>query len=129
MSEGNHSVVRTNRRSGRLGLPLLFGGVAVALLAGGALFQFWRSETTIAGVESEESPREEPGTARVQRRAGDLKHVARVNGQLVSWDMVAQECMARYATEVLDSMIDRLIVQQACDEQKSKSRRPRSMLR
>jgi foldase protein PrsA len=31
--------------------------------------------------------------------------------------MVAHECMSRYATEVLDSMIDRMIVQQACEEQ------------
>ncbi|MEX2285920.1 MAG: peptidylprolyl isomerase [Planctomycetaceae bacterium] len=117
MSEGNHSAVRTIHRSGKLGLSLLFGGVAVALLAGGALFQFWRSEPTSAGVESDEAPPQQAGTARVQKRPGNPKDVARVNGQLISWDMVAQECMSRYATEVLDSMIDRMVVQQACEEQ------------
>ncbi len=117
MSERNHSAVHTTHRSGKTGLPLLLAGVAVAVLVAGVLFQVARSRPTVAEVEPEGSQREPAGTARIQKRAGELKHVASVNGQIISWDMVAQECMSRYATEVLESMIDRTIVQQACEEQ------------
>jgi hypothetical protein len=48
MSEGNHSAVETTIKSRRSRLPLIFGGIAVSALIAGVLFQFLRSEPTVA---------------------------------------------------------------------------------
>ena len=45
---------------------------------------------------------------------GNQTYLARVNGELVTWNEVAEEAMARHGSEVLDSVISRKIVQQAC---------------
>ena len=41
--------------------------------------------------------------------------MANVNGQTISRETVAYECLNRYGTDVLESIIDRMIVQQACE--------------
>jgi foldase protein PrsA len=116
MSEGNHSAVETSTKSRRSKLPLIIGGIAVSALIGGVLFQFMKSEPTAAQVESETSA-EGAGSVHIQKRPGELKTLANVNGQLVTRDMVALECLNRYGADVLESIIDRLIVQQACEAQ------------
>jgi len=49
--------------------------------------------------------------------AGDqMPAVARVNGQEISWKALAEEVIARSGSEVLETMISRLLVEQACRE-------------
>ena len=42
--------------------------------------------------------------------------LARVNGQPIRYEQVADECVARYGREVLDNLIHRKLIEQACAE-------------
>ena len=42
--------------------------------------------------------------------------VARVNGDLISFQEVADECVARYGAEVLDNLVNRKLIAQACEK-------------
>lgn len=116
MSEGNHSAVETLSKGRGSKLPMIIGGIAVAALIAGVAFQFLKGEPTVAEVES--GRQEAEGTATIQgsRRPSDMKTLATVNNQQVTREMVAAECLNRYGAEVLESIIDRLIVQQACEQ-------------
>lgn len=118
MSEGTHSRSTTSRSGLRRKLLLIAAGTATAILAGGVLFQVFRAEAGSAGEERSAS-REPAGPSRGQRGAASGNHpryLARVNGELIPWETVAKECMARYGQEVLDSVIHRTLIQQACRE-------------
>ena len=42
--------------------------------------------------------------------------VARVNNEFITWKALAEECIARKGPEVLDTMISKLLVMQACQQ-------------
>ena len=79
-------------------------GVGILALTAGVLFQVFSGEGAIADEET-------GGDVRKSMRP---QYVARVNQEHVTWDEVAEECVQRYGREVLDSLINRKIVQQAC---------------
>lgn len=119
MSEGTHSTSTVSRSGLRRKLLLMAAGTATAILAGGVLFQVFRAEAGSAGEEQRDSGRS-AATAQDGQRAASGNHpryLARVNGELIPWETVAEECMARYGEEVLDSVIHRTLIQQACQEQ------------
>jgi Zn-dependent protease with chaperone function/parvulin-like peptidyl-prolyl isomerase len=60
---------------------------------------------------AQDSPNQ-PG--RQQRAAGTV--VARVNGEEISYKVLADELIARKGTEVLDALISRMLIEQACRE-------------
>jgi len=94
-------------------LTLVLAGTCVAALAAGVLFQVLRAEPAQSSVDGPGD--QAAGTARVAKAPlNSPRYLARVNGQLVSWEEVAVECMARYGGEVLDSVINRTIIRQAC---------------
>jgi len=116
MSEGTHlnktAAVKTTTGSKRK-LALVLAGTGVAAIAAGVLFQVLRAEPAQSSVDG--PPEQAAGTARVSKPPlRTAKYLARVNGSLVSWDEVAVECMARYGSEVLDNVINRTIIRQAC---------------
>lgn len=88
-----------NRRS-----STLIKGTIVAVLVAGIGWQFFRPDSVSAEPQ-------EPGTATV---ASTNQVLARVNGQNITYDVVAQECMDRYGREVLENVINRVLIQQAC---------------
>jgi foldase protein PrsA len=45
------------------------------------------------------------------------KPMARVGREEIAYEMVADECVTRYGREVLDDLINRVIIQQACEQQ------------
>ncbi|GAB4143374.1 MAG: hypothetical protein Tsb009_14440 [Planctomycetaceae bacterium] len=121
MSEGTHSsrpettdVVQalsaatqprtaTNRKRT---LTYLVAGSAVIALVAAVLFQVFRAEPGEAGTENtpqQQSNRIAMGTT-----------LARVDGQPITWREVADECMARYGRDILENIINRTIIQQAC---------------
>ena len=123
MSEGTHSTSATSpadagnrgtgRKSGRK-VAILAGSAVVAVLAAVALMQVLR--TAPEGAAAENPARAgQAGTARVS--GGSQQAVARVNGELISRDSVADECLARHGREVLENLINRLLIQQACEKQ------------
>ncbi len=99
-------IAPTATRPGRFGL--LFGGTLMILLAGGVGMQVWRARSGQAA--------EQPGRANVTAESPDATRpsYARVNGEAITWDALARECVERHGREVLENMINRVIIQQEC---------------
>ena len=123
MSEGTHSA-STTPQPGKTAAPrtprskpkfaVLAGTAVVAVLAAVALMQVLR--TADDGVAAENpAGAETAGSVRLNNQ--NQQAVARVNGELITRDSVADECLARHGREVLDNLINRLIIQQACQKQ------------
>src|SRR5262249_38427382 len=93
---------------------LVIAGTAVLLLAAGVMLQIARP--TSAYPEDGSAARGQAG----KPAAGDpegrkTRWVAKVGKQLISEEELAGECMARMGKETLDELINRKIIQQACD--------------
>lgn len=108
MGEGTHTATATAKSVSKQKLMLILGGTGVAILGATLLFQVLREGPSNEGMAAEDGS---AGTARV---GGEERYLGRVNGQLITWDEVAQECMDRYGREVLENVINRTIIQQAC---------------
>jgi foldase protein PrsA len=117
MSERTHSSSDPLPNSSKQKAVWLLAGTAVAFLVAGVAFQLFRPPAADAGRDPTEKGQAETGKASVsgpQRRTGIA---GRVNGQTIPWDLVAEECMDRYGEEVLEKIINRTIIYQACREQ------------
>lgn len=110
MSAGTHETAKATANKPKRWMIWTLGGAAVAVVAAGLLMQSWRAP---AGQAATESP---AGTARV---GGTKKPevLARVEREAITYDAVAEECVARHGREVLDDLIHRLVIQQACEKQ------------
>lgn len=111
MGEGNHTTATSSLRTPRQKLVLILAGTSVALLAAGVLFQIFQAEPGQAEVER---TAEQAGAARVSSTSD--QPVARVGKQVIGYDEVARECFDRYGKDVLDQIINRKIIEQACTE-------------
>lgn len=89
-------------------LVWIIAGTVAAIMIAGVAMQFLRSETGNAAVE-------EAGTAKVSS-SKPIQTLARVNNELIPYDAVAKECVARYGRDVLDDLINRVIIQQECEK-------------
>ncbi|MCA9070859.1 MAG: peptidylprolyl isomerase [Planctomycetaceae bacterium] len=87
------------------------GTLAIAVTAVG-LFQFLKQEDASAQTAGSASV-QQPGQAAA---AGTNRPLARVGKQTIPWQIVAEECMLRYGDEVLENIINRTIIFQACQE-------------
>jgi len=117
MSERSHSSSDARPTSSKQKAVWLLAGTAVAFLVAGVVFQLFRATAADAGRDPTEKGEAQTGKASVsgpQRRTG---LAGRVNGEPVPWDLVAEECMDRYGKEVLEKIINRTIIYQACREQ------------
>ncbi|MEY3459618.1 MAG: Foldase protein PrsA 2 precursor [Planctomycetota bacterium] len=87
---------------------LLFGGTLLILIAGGIGMQVWRARSSQAAEEQAAVP--------AAQSPGEAANVAwaRVNGEAITWDALARECVERHGKEVLENMINRTIIQQEC---------------
>ena len=109
-------------RSGFLRQILLVVGGSVALvLITGVLFQMFRPVT---GQAQEKAPaRSTTGKAAVGGASNQeaTRYLARItNGKnvtMVTYDEVAHECMLRHGREVLDNIVNRKVIEAACQEQ------------
>ena len=82
----------------------------MAVVTAGLLMQYFRAPAGQAASDSQ------AGTARVGgAKAPDV--VARVGKESILYDAVAEECYKRHGKEVLDDLIHRLVIQQACETQ------------
>ena len=115
MSERTHSnpIGAAAPRKSKL-FPILAGTAAAVLIAGVA-FQVYRADTADAQTRRA-APN--PGSARVEDSAparSTSEVVARVNGQDISRELVANECYERYKADVIENLINRMIIQQECE--------------
>ena len=91
-----------NRRSGTF-----VAGTILAVVVAGIAWQVGRTNPA-NGQETRTSAQ-----AQGQANPND-KVLARVNGKSVTYEAVAAECMERYGVEVLENVINRVLIQQAC---------------
>ena len=111
MSAGTHDTAGNANNKPTRRLIWIFGGAAVAVVAAGLLMQHFRAPAGQAAADGQGA-----GTARVGgTRSPDV--LARVGKETISKDAVADECIARHGKEVLDDLIHRLVIQQACEAQ------------
>ena len=96
---------KTNQRNRG---TLIVSGTVVAILAAAIGVQMWRAENTKAAEQYSQNPK--------AQISADLlsEPVGRVNGQPITYEELAAECIERYGREVLDNVINRRIIQQAC---------------
>ncbi|MGQ0635822.1 MAG: peptidylprolyl isomerase [Planctomycetaceae bacterium] len=116
MGERIHSAVPAGRAT-RKTWTLVVAGTAVLLLAAGVLLQVTRP--TSAYPEDGAGPsRTEAGRATTAAPAQQTtRKMAKVGKEYVSYDDLAAECVARHGSEILDNLINRKIIQQACNAQ------------
>jgi len=91
----------------------LFAGSTAAILGGAVLFQVLRPEPA-ASQTREPAPAQ--GAARPAAGAAPTA-VASVNGQPISYDALARECVKRHGKEVLENLINKTIIEQECSRQ------------
>lgn len=85
---------------------MLISGSLIAVLAGVIGVQMWRGQNSIAA--------EEVGTQRITTDVAMEQPVSDVNGQSISFRQLAEECVAQYGIGVLENLINRTLIQQAC---------------
>jgi foldase protein PrsA len=86
---------------------ILVSGTLIAILAAGFGMQVWRARNSKAAEQNN------PTAATGQVSTPD-KPVARVNTQSISYQELARECVERHGREVLENVINRTLIQQAC---------------
>ncbi|WP_437190752.1 peptidylprolyl isomerase [Planctomicrobium sp. SH527] len=111
MSERIHSPEpATNPTKSRRRFVPIFTGTAILLVAAGVGIQFLRANPAASQTAAADA-----GANTLASTANSAKVLAKVNGQSINYDVVARECVNRYGQEVLDTMINRLIIQQECE--------------
>jgi foldase protein PrsA len=103
--------------SGKKTWTLLAAGTAVIVLTAGVLLQVTRppsafpEETSAAGGRAAQQGKASAADAGQMA----LAKVARVGKEFITWQDLANECVARHGKDILDNLINRKIIQQACD--------------
>lgn len=87
-------------------------GTGLVLFAGILFFQTFNAKDGAAGEEKT------AGTARISGNQPALRSqpVAKVGSVVISEDELARECLALYGPEVLENVVNRAIIQQACQK-------------
>lgn len=117
MSEGNHiTTARGNKRR----VALIVAGTAVVLLVAGGLLQVLRPSSAFTADSKSPVGKASTGNgaaAAAAPQSWGTQRVARVGREYISMEDLAQECVAREGEEVLENLINRKIIQQACEAQ------------
>jgi foldase protein PrsA len=100
---------------------MIIAGTAIMLLTAGVMLQVMRPTSAFPeDLKSASGKSAQPGKA----SAGDpgsrgtaVKEMARVGREHITYDELAAECIDRVGKEILDALISRKIIQQACDAQ------------
>lgn len=97
-------------RSARSRGGIFVSGTLVMLIAAGIGMQVWRAQNSKAAEQKSEA-------VATQARTDALSQpVSKVNGEAISYEALARECVERHGREVLENLINRTIIQQACAE-------------
>lgn len=95
---------------GRRG-TMIVSGTLLVVLAAAIGMQVYRARDTKAAEQVSPS-----GAVRPVSSASMKKPVGRVNGQAITYEELAQECILRDGATVLEQVINRTLIQQACAE-------------
>jgi foldase protein PrsA len=112
MSDSTPTILSKEPRGNRAKAAWIAAGTACVVIVAALAFQFLRPREGAAG----ENAPEQTGRA-TMATAANRQPLARVNGELITYDVIAAECFQRYGGEVLDSFINRTMIHQACAKQ------------
>lgn len=101
--------VEAVRRRRRI-MPV-FAGTSAAVIGAVVLFQVLRPEPAASQTRE---PAPATGAQGGTRAPGTSNAVASVNGQPISYDALAKECVQRHGPEVLENLINKTLIEQAC---------------
>lgn len=117
MNATKDRAMSTSRIALALGLFVLGNtGLAQAQLLGGQ--KPGRATTAPAAKAPSAKPEENPGLKEVRVPANPSDAIAVINGQIISRQQLADECIARKGKEILDTLIARTLIEQAMRAQK-----------
>lgn len=116
MSERTHSPDTSSPAPRKRKMVPVMVGTAGALAVAVVGLQFLRPAPAVS--QTREPAPQAAGTAKLDSTATAPAQrgepLARVNNQNITWDVVAAECMEEHGKEVLDDIINRLLIHQAC---------------
>lgn len=95
---------------------MVIAGTAIMLLAAGIMMQVTRPTSAYPEAGNGASKNSQPNAAGEPQRKV-VKDVARVGKDHITYDELAAECIDRFGKDVLDDLINRKIILQACDAQ------------
>jgi len=110
MSERIHSAQPAPSRSSRKKFIPVVAGTLMLVVGAGVWLQFFRAQPAASQTAGGDS-----GKVSLAPGATGSRPMAKVNGQTISYDVLARECVARHGKEVLDTLVNRLIIQQECE--------------
>jgi foldase protein PrsA len=119
MSEGTHSTPndsfssRTKTSQTKQRFTLFLAGTAAAVLIAAVGFQIFRAEQAATGEATTPLQSAKAGTAKIGGRG---KVYARVNNESLTYDQLAKECVERYGKDMLQNIINRTMIRQACEK-------------
>lgn len=90
---------------------MIVSGTLLVVLAAAIGMQVYRARDTKAAEQVDQN-----GVVRPISSAALKKPVGRVNGQAITYEELAQECILRDGSSVLEQVINRVLIQQACAE-------------
>lgn len=90
-------------------LKAIVSGTLIAVLAGAIGMQLARVKTGQAAEQTEQ------GT-NAQTTTPTHEPVGKVNGEAITYEELAKECIERHGAEVLENVIHRKLIQQACSQ-------------
>jgi foldase protein PrsA len=89
---------------------MLVGGTLLIVVAAGIAMQVWRAQDSHA-AEQKKGTQAPVASDEILQTA-----MARVNGEAITYELLARECVTMHGKDVLDNLINRTIVRQACAE-------------
>lgn len=117
MGERTHTTTTKSNSGTKKTWTLVIAGTAVLLLAGGVMLQVTRPQSAFPDEQHPAAGNaQQPGRS----NAGDqmkTKLMAKVGKDKITYEALAAECVARHGKEILENLINRMIIQQACDNQ------------
>src|SRR5262245_20076685 len=116
MGERIHTATGRSKTGTKKTWTLVITGTAVLVLAAGVMLQVTRPTSAFPEDGSAAAARSGKAVAGDQAPKKDKK-VAKVGKEYISYEELAAECIRRCGKEVLDNLINRKIIQQACDDQ------------
>lgn len=110
MSERSHSSQPVPVRSWRRRFFPAMAGTLILVVGAGIWLQFFQAQPAASQTA------DDAGKASLTPSpANSSRPMAKVNNQTISYEVLARECVARHGTEVLDTLVNRLIIQQECE--------------
>lgn len=124
MSERTHSDAGTGPAPATNASPLrrrivpVFAGTSLVAIGGAVLFQLLRPEPAASQTREPRQTAQAPQQPGQPSAGPTSTAVASVNGQTISYEALARECVTRHGKEVLENLINKTVIQQACDQRK-----------